>query len=71
MIYPAAFRAALPAVALLLAASGNAQRRIPKDLSGVRGFNYQSAPTTATPNTGSSTALPRPNAISISQNAFS
>src|SRR5512142_235768 len=47
MISPAAFRAAaLPAVALLLAASSYAQRRIPKDLSGVRGFNYQSAPTT-------------------------
>jgi hypothetical protein len=47
MISPAAFRAAaLPAVALLLAASSHAQRRIPKDLSGVRGFNYQSAPTT-------------------------
>ena len=47
MISPAAFRyAALPAVALLLSASSYAQRRIPKDLSGVRGFNYQSAPTT-------------------------
>ncbi len=47
MISPARFRAAaLPAVALLFAASSYAQRRIPKDLSGVRGFNYQSAPTT-------------------------
>ena len=47
MISPAACRAAaLLAVALLLAASSYAQRRIPKDLSGVRGFNYQSAPTT-------------------------
>ena len=47
MISPAAFRAAaLPAFALLLAASSYAQRRVPKDLSGVRGFNYQSAPTT-------------------------
>lgn len=47
MISPAAFRAAaLPAVALFLAASCYAQRRIPKDLSGIRGFNYQSAPTT-------------------------
>lgn len=47
MISSAAFRAvALPAVALLLAASSHAQRRIPKDLSGVRGFNYQPAPAT-------------------------
>jgi Cellulase (glycosyl hydrolase family 5) len=47
MISPARFRAAaLLAVALLFAASSYAQRRIPKDLSGVRGFNYQSAPTT-------------------------
>lgn len=47
MISPARFRAAaLPAVALLFAVSSYAQRRIPKDLSAVRGFNYQSAPTT-------------------------
>jgi hypothetical protein len=31
---------------LLTAAPAPAQRRVPKDLSGVRGFNYQSAPTT-------------------------
>jgi hypothetical protein len=31
---------------LLMSAPLSAQRRIPKDLSGVRGFNYQSAPTT-------------------------
>ena len=36
---------AVTALALLVAASAAAQRRIPKDLSGVRGFNYQSAPT--------------------------
>lgn len=47
MISQAAFRAAaLPAIALLLAGASYAQRRVPKDLSGVRGFNYQSAPTT-------------------------
>jgi hypothetical protein len=34
------------ALALLMGAPLSAQRRIPKDLSGVRGFNYQSAPTT-------------------------
>ncbi|MEJ2145641.1 MAG: hypothetical protein P8020_10940 [Acidobacteriota bacterium] len=31
---------------LLVSPSASAQRRVPKDLSGVRGFNYQSAPTT-------------------------
>ncbi len=31
---------------LLAGVSASAQRRVPKDLSGVRGFNYQSAPTT-------------------------
>jgi hypothetical protein len=36
----------LTALALLVAAPSSAQRRVPKDLSGVRGFNYQSAPTT-------------------------
>jgi hypothetical protein len=41
------FRAAAFAVfAALLCAPLSAQRRIPRDLSGVRGFNYQSAPTT-------------------------
>ncbi len=42
-----AFQAA--AVTALLVFPGppaSAQRRTPKDLSGVRGFNYQSAPTT-------------------------
>ncbi|NJD11333.1 MAG: hypothetical protein FIB01_13155 [Gemmatimonadetes bacterium] len=33
------------ALVLLAAAPLSAQRRIPKDLSGARGFNYQSAPT--------------------------
>jgi hypothetical protein len=36
---------ALAALVLLSATSVAAQRRIPTDLSGVRGFNYQSAPT--------------------------
>ena len=40
------YAAALAALLLLGAAPASAQRRIPKDLSGVRGFNYQSAPTT-------------------------
>ena len=47
MMFSSGFHAA--AFAGLLVLSGNhtfAQRRIPKDLSGVRGFNYQSAPTT-------------------------
>jgi hypothetical protein len=34
------------ALALLLATPLAAQRRVPQDLSGTRGFNYQSAPTT-------------------------
>jgi hypothetical protein len=34
------------ALVLLCASPLAAQRRIPKDLSGTRGFNYQSAPTT-------------------------
>lgn len=34
------------AVAVFAAAPLLAQRRVPKDVSGVRGFNYQSAPTT-------------------------
>jgi hypothetical protein len=38
--------ATLTALLLLGGAPAVAQRRIPKDLSGVRGFNYQSAPTT-------------------------
>lgn len=38
--------AALAALMLFAAAPVSAQRRVPKDLSGVRGFNYQSAPTT-------------------------
>ncbi len=38
--------AAIAVVALFLAAPVSAQRRVPKDLSGVRGANYQSAPTT-------------------------
>jgi hypothetical protein len=38
--------AALTALLLLGGAPASAQRRVPKDLSGVRGFNYQSAPTT-------------------------
>jgi hypothetical protein len=37
--------AAFAALAMI-AAPAFAQRRVPKDLSGVRGFNYQSAPTT-------------------------
>ena len=37
---------AIAALALLMAAPAVAQRRVPKDLSGVRGFNYMSAPTT-------------------------
>ncbi len=37
--------AALTAIALLAGGPASAQRRVPKDLSGVRGFNYQSAPT--------------------------
>ena len=36
----------LAALVLLAGSPAYAQRRIPKDLSGVRGFNYQSAPTT-------------------------
>ena len=35
----------LTALVLAVATPALAQRRIPKDLSGVRGFNYQSAPT--------------------------
>jgi hypothetical protein len=43
----AGFRvAALTALLSIVAAPVSGQRRIPKDLSGVRGFNYQSAPTT-------------------------
>lgn len=38
--------AALTAFLILAGAPASAQRRVPKDLSGVRGFNYQSAPTT-------------------------
>jgi hypothetical protein len=38
--------AALTALVLFMGPPAFAQRRIPKDLSGVRGFNYQSAPTT-------------------------
>jgi hypothetical protein len=38
--------AAIAALALFAAAPASAQRRVPKDLSGVRGFNYMSAPTT-------------------------
>ncbi len=38
--------AALMALVLLVGVPAPAQRRVPKDLSGVRGFNYQSAPTT-------------------------
>jgi hypothetical protein len=34
------------ALALFMCDPLSAQRRVPKDLSGVRGFNYQSAPTT-------------------------
>jgi hypothetical protein len=37
---------ALLAILLLTSTQVSAQRRVPKDLSGVRGFNYQSAPTT-------------------------
>ncbi len=37
--------AALVALVMLAGVPASAQRRIPKDLSGVRGFNYQSAPT--------------------------
>src|SRR4051812_5204354 len=37
---------ALAALVSMLGAPASAQRRIPKDLSGIRGFNYQSAPTT-------------------------
>jgi hypothetical protein len=37
--------AAVTALVLLMCAPAFAQRRVPKDLSGVRGFNYQSAPT--------------------------
>ena len=36
----------LAAIVLLVHAPAAAQRRVPKDLSGIRGFNYQSAPTT-------------------------
>ena len=38
--------AAMAVLLLFGGAPATAQRRIPKDLSGVRGFNYQSAPTT-------------------------
>lgn len=38
--------ALIAVLALSVAAPLPAQRRVPKDLSGVRGFNYQSAPTT-------------------------
>ncbi|MEO8597267.1 MAG: hypothetical protein ABI759_28370 [Candidatus Solibacter sp.] len=37
---------ALTILAALLSVPAAAQRRVPKDLSGTRGFNYQSAPTT-------------------------
>jgi hypothetical protein len=37
---------ALAALALLVCLPSSAQRRIPKDLSWIRGFNYQSSPTT-------------------------
>jgi hypothetical protein len=40
------FAAVFMALALLMCDPLSAQRRVPKDLSGVRGFNYQSAPTT-------------------------
>jgi hypothetical protein len=47
MISPARFHTvALIAFVMLAGLPASAQRRIPKDLSGVRGFNYQSAPTT-------------------------
>ena len=38
--------AAFTALVLLTGVPASAQRRVPKDLSAVRGFNYQSAPTT-------------------------
>lgn len=38
--------AALAAAVIMAGAPVFAQRRVPRDLSGVRGFNYQSAPTT-------------------------
>jgi hypothetical protein len=38
--------AAVTALLSIVVVPASAQRRIPKDLSGVRGFNYQSAPTT-------------------------
>jgi hypothetical protein len=38
--------AALTALVMLVGIPASAQRRVPKDLSGFRGFNYQSAPTT-------------------------
>ncbi len=37
---------AFTAAILVVGSPVSAQRRVPKDLSGVRGFNYQSAPTT-------------------------
>lgn len=37
--------AALTALVMFAGAPASAQRRVPTDLSGVRGFNYQSAPT--------------------------
>ena len=41
------FSFALAALVAVLSLPVAAQRRIPRDLSGVRGFNYMSAPTTA------------------------
>ena len=38
--------AAIAGLLLFVSAPASAQRRVPRDLSGVRGFNYQSAPTT-------------------------
>ncbi len=47
MSFSIRFRAAaFTALVILAGAPVSAQRRVPKDLSGVRGFNYQSAPTT-------------------------
>jgi hypothetical protein len=40
------FSFALAAIALMASLPVAAQRRVPRDLSGVRGFNYMSAPTT-------------------------
>ena len=50
----------------MLSMPASAQRRVPRDLSGIRGFNYQSAPTVGHTEHSLDIALKRRNATWIS-----